>query len=76
MLLLQAAGRPIHLYHLLGDEEWEYEDWCASVADVPRLPSWRREMYEATASNKREYPDSYKDRRVRPSTSEDWSGSG
>jgi len=49
--------------HLLGDEQWAYNDWLAAAAgaDVPRLPAWRRRMYEATGDSKAALPDSYRD---------------
>ena len=47
--------------HLLGDKQWEYKDWISEQCgpDVAKTEPWRRQMYEATGQNKREFPDRY-----------------
>ena len=49
--------------HMLGDKQWAYKDWIAEQCgpDVPKTEAWRRQMYEATGQNKREFPDRYRD---------------
>ena len=58
---LAADGVPQRHTHMLGRSQFEYNDRLADGAGVPRLPSWREEMYTLTGQSKRANPDSYRD---------------
>ena len=58
---LVADGVPQRHTHMLGRSQFEYNDRLADGAGVPRLPSWREEMYTLTGQSKRANPDSYRD---------------
>lgn len=48
---------PCRHAHSMSEEQWAFNDRMADGAGVPRLPSWRREMYVATGANKRANPE-------------------
>eukprot|EP00878_Enallax_costatus_P022744 GHUV01024148.1.p1 GENE.GHUV01024148.1~~GHUV01024148.1.p1 ORF type:complete len:193 (+),score=51.36 GHUV01024148.1:1312-1890(+) len=61
---LQHDGIDLRYAHMMGDDQWRYNDWLAQAAgpDVKGLPSWRLAMYASAGANKRAYPDGYRDR--------------
>ena len=50
-------------YHRQGDAQWYYNDWLAMQCgpSVHSTEDWRVQMYDATGSNKREFPERYRD---------------
>ncbi|WIA31017.1 hypothetical protein OEZ86_001056 [Tetradesmus obliquus] len=61
---MQAEGVPLRHCHMMGEQQWAYNDWLAEAAgaDVAKLPAWRAAMYASTGVNKRAHPDDYRDR--------------
>ena len=47
--------------HKMGDQQWEYNDFLAEQCGIPKLPPWRKAMYERTGANKRANPETYRD---------------
>ncbi|CAL8462038.1 g1569 [Coccomyxa elongata] len=60
---LDKEGVPKRHTHMLGDKQWEYNDWLADACgpDVPRLPLWRPLMYKIAGDTKRAFPETYRD---------------
>ncbi|KAI8476836.1 MAG: FAD/NAD(P)-binding domain-containing protein [Monoraphidium minutum] len=59
---LAAEGVPQRWTHMMGDQQWAYNEWLADVAGpgAPRLPPWRAAMYAATGASKRSHPEDYR----------------
>ncbi|KAK9908844.1 hypothetical protein WJX75_003644 [Coccomyxa subellipsoidea] len=60
---LEKQGVPKRHTHLLGDKQWEYNDWLAAACgpDVTPLPQWRPKMYKVAGDTKRACPETYRD---------------
>jgi len=48
--------------HMLGDDQFEYNNMLADRCNLPRLPEWRRKLYKYTGTNKRSRPEEYRDK--------------
>ncbi|GLJ13520.1 hypothetical protein SUGI_0214230 [Cryptomeria japonica] len=57
----EAAGRPKHYTHNIGNNQFEYCDWLADQCGCAHLDTWRKEMYESTSRNKVKRPLTYHD---------------
>ncbi|EIE25007.1 FAD/NAD(P)-binding domain-containing protein [Coccomyxa subellipsoidea C-169] len=60
---LDKEGVPKRHTHMLGDKQWEYNDWLAAACgpDVTPLPQWRPKMYKVAGDTKRAVPETYRD---------------
>mmetsp|Transcript_9652 Transcript_9652/g.15116 ORF Transcript_9652/g.15116 Transcript_9652/m.15116 type:complete len:365 (-) Transcript_9652:248-1342(-) len=57
-------GIPQKYFHVLGGDQFEYNDELARICGVERLPEWRKLMYIDCHRNKGRYPDSYRDAKL------------
>ncbi|XP_020592568.1 flavin-containing monooxygenase FMO GS-OX-like 4 isoform X2 [Phalaenopsis equestris] len=58
---MEQAKRPKRYTHNIADYQFEYDDWLASQCGCPPVEEWRKQMYEETAKNRIERPESYRD---------------
>ncbi|KAK3242162.1 Flavin-containing monooxygenase FMO GS-OX5 [Cymbomonas tetramitiformis] len=59
--LAPEGPRPRHHAHMLGDEQFAYNNRLCAACGVEPLAAWRESMYYATGKNKRARPEEYRD---------------
>ncbi|XVF51690.1 hypothetical protein PTKIN_Ptkin04bG0204900 [Pterospermum kingtungense] len=58
---LEASGIPKRYTHLVGDSQFEYNNWLAAQCGCQGTEKWRKQMYLAAFENKHLRPETYRD---------------